>query len=478
MLYKETELTAKFLYKKVLTALNKWGEVNEMPKTLLEGLLLTRQKRQKTHGVTTNVQARAATNDVILDAHSRLKQVNNIAAEIIQARFMDGKSIASLAEQKNHSQEWVNQMQRKGVKILTEILIDQEKKLRQIYLEQNRSLLPLPYNQKLFGLEKLTEEICEFLSDQASPPLSAIVGIGGIGKTTLCGQVVLQLAATFQFEQICWYTVQNSSRYDHRRTPEILFDQLLSYLANNLGLISVRNSNDIESTHYLLKRLFHELPHLIIIDNLEAPDEVDFLLPKLHSLGNPTKFILTTRTIPHGVMHIPVFAVTQLSYSEATQLLHHSQSMMRSENVIFSTEDIEAIYSVVGGNPLALRLVASLIRYLPLRQVLSDLQAGDSISTDQLYRNIYWQAWRSLNEASKIILLSLTTVGERGIAADLLYPITKLPLGEYWSALAQLGSYSLVDVKKLSANDQHLQIHPLTASFLLNDVIQWKTNGS
>jgi len=69
---------------------------------------------------------------------------------------------------------------------------------------------------------------------------------------------------------------------------------------------------------------------------------------------------------------------------------------------------------VVGGNPLALKLVVGQLCVLPLSQVLENLKQARGQTIDDLYTYIYWQAWHTLDETSQKVLLVMPLVhGER-----------------------------------------------------------------
>src|SRR5690606_10618697 len=77
-----------------------------------------------------------------------------------------------------------------------------------------------------------------------------------------------------------------------------------------------------------------------------------------------------------------------------------------------SDEDILKIYEVVGGNPLALKLIIGQLRFYSLSSVLSRFAAKKLTETNEgIFDYIFREIWESLDDNSKTILISLTQAG-------------------------------------------------------------------
>lgn len=130
-----------------------------------------------------------------------------------------------------------------------------------------------------------------------------------------------------------------------------------------------------------------------------------------------------------------------------------------------SDEELSQIYSVVGGNPLAIKLVVGQSRFYSLPQVLqrfsNQQQQGD------LFQYIYLEAWESLSDAAKTVLLTLTEAGESGFNFEHLHTVSGLPEEEVQQALEKLITLSLVDLGG-SLMERRYRLHRLTEIFILN----------
>jgi hypothetical protein len=136
-----------------------------------------------------------------------------------------------------------------------------------------------------------------------------------------------------------------------------------------------------------------------------------------------------------------------------------------------SETQLGGIYDVVGGNPLALKLVVGQLCVLPLSQVLKSLKQTQSKTIDDLYTYIYWQAWRGLDETGQQVLLVMPLA--QGGTFDQLVAVSEIEKKELDHALKQLVKLSLVEVGG-DLEQRRYRIHRLTETFLLHEVTKWQ----
>jgi hypothetical protein len=210
---------------------------------------------------------------------------------------------------------------------------------------------------------------------------------------------------------------------------------------------------------------------LVVIDNLEAEADAIALLSYLQSLTNPSKFVLTMRAHPQGqigVFHVPL---SELSFAEAAQLIReHAQSARLRGLAGMTEEEAAAIYRVTGGNPLAIKLVIGLTTRLPIRYVLNDLIHVQSAETEEMYRHIYWQAWRSLTREARTLLEAMPVAAAVGITLEQLLAISGLTQRQLGLAIKELTDCSLLEVRG-TAWETRYGIHRLTETFLHSEII-------
>jgi hypothetical protein len=126
-----------------------------------------------------------------------------------------------------------------------------------------------------------------------------------------------------------------------------------------------------------------------VIDNLETVTDYQALLPTLRELANPSKFLLTSR---HSLRaHPDVFCLNleELNQADTIRLIRY-EAKVRGLSMLLNADDtqLQRIYEVVGGNPLALKLVIGQIAVLSLSQVLENLKQAQGKEIDALYTYI------------------------------------------------------------------------------------------
>jgi hypothetical protein len=134
---------------------------------------------------------------------------------------------------------------------------------------------------------------------------------------------------------------------------------------------------------------------------------------------------------------------------------------------------VDAIFRVTGGNPLALKMVTSLAAVLPLPAVLADLGRGRAGPIEDLYRNIYWEAWRALSDEARALLQAMPLVSEAGALPKQLLAISGLSEADLWPAITELVSRSLLEVRG-TMQERRYGIHRLTETFLRTEIIDWE----
>jgi len=76
-----------------------------------------------------------------------------------------------------------------------------------------------------------------------------------------------------------------------------------------------------------------------------------------------------------------------LTENDVAQLIrHHAQEIGLDEMAQTKKSDVQTIYNLVGGNPLAIKLIVGLANILPLPQILEDLTRASLDKVEAMYR--------------------------------------------------------------------------------------------
>ncbi len=343
-------------------------------------------------------------------------------------------------------------------------------------LETSLKRLDIFPDQRLFGIKQQREQLGLVLEQNEAPWLIAIDGIGGIGKTSLANVVAREIMPTGRFDDVAWISAkqeefQLSTGLQQTNKPvldaDTLTDSLLEQLDDRIPL-----THSPEEKLVILTRILKQSPHLIIIDNLETVADYQALLPLLSKLANPSKVLLTSRYSLHAYPEFFCLSLKGLNKADTLTFLKHEAEIRGMSELAKNTPDIvlESIYDVVGGNPLALKLVVGQIRVLPLSEVLDSLKQARGKKVDDMYTYIYWQAWQTLSPTSREVLLTMPLA--QGGDFTQLTTLSEHATDELNQALEQLVQLSLVEVRG-DIEQRRYHIHRLTETFLLTEVAKW-----
>lgn len=338
--------------------------------------------------------------------------------------------------------------------------------------------LILPPEQRLFGIDQKQAEIERWLKPNEPPWLVAIGGAGGIGKTSLAAKVVHQHLASEDFHNVAWVSAKQEEfipgwGVQVAAKPALHVDHLIDELLDQLGYTAFLTRTDGEKLA-MLTAILKERPHLLIIDNLETLPDYHTLLPLLCKLVNPTKILLTIRYQLQQIADIAWLNLSELSYEHTADFIRYEADQRGIPDLATATPaQLHQIYEVVGGNPLALKLVVGQASVLSLPELLSNLREACGRQVDDLYTYIYWQAWHSLDETGHDVLASMPFAPGGSTLTHVSALNPTLSPEAIQQAIQHLAYLSLVEVRG-ELEERRYQIHRLTETFLLNEVLKWQ----
>jgi len=419
--------------------------------------------------------AREITNRLLFKAIAALEVEHELEAKLLRKRFLDGLAMHVVANQLNMSEANAYRKQKEAIEQLARLLQAEEMAVRgkRWRALEARSELPAPTD--LIGVDTPLRHVGEALTAPQPPWLVCIDGLGGIGKTALANALLRQPGILDCFVDIAWVSAKQqhflpATGLAHIPAPVLQVDTLADLLLEQLGG-NVSPALSPAQKMIALTELLKQAPYLVVIDNLETAVDYQALLPTLHKLAQPSKFLLTTR---HSLRaHSDVFSLSlpELSPADTIRLLRHEAEGRGLAEVSRAPEaQLKSIHSVVGGNPLALKLVVGQMAVLSLPQVLDNLQQARGKTIDELYTFIYWQAWHMLPPAGQKALLMMPLAQDGALAQ--LAAVTQLDPVELGQALPRLVELSLLQVGGTLA-ERRYTIHRLTETFLLNEAIKW-----
>ena len=168
----------------------------------LENLALVRQE-------TKSGNIRRGTNQVLLAGLKNLAVDYEQDAALLRARFLDGKPVAAVANERNVAEITLYRMQRRAIDRLAATLFAMEQQVVADRQSAWYSRLPPATYDRLFGVETHLRDLRNILLSPKAPWLVSIEGLGGIGKTALAHQLARDLAQHEQvFADFGWVSAQ------------------------------------------------------------------------------------------------------------------------------------------------------------------------------------------------------------------------------------------------------------------------------
>jgi len=454
-------------------ALQQWHRGDDVASPLRHYLLL--QKAQLGGG-----PLRQASNTILLQALETLAIHYPQAADLLRSRFLDQDLAHTIANKLNVGESKIYGDQRRAIGRLAEVVLQLEDQARQMRWQTLTKRLDSPTHTPLVGIDPHVATLLAPIMTPGPPWLIALNGLGGIGKTTLADALMRRAIADNLWEEIGWVSARQNffnlgGQIKAVVKPVLTANALLDALAIQL-FADTRPPNPLSSEEILtqLEKRLKQHPHLIVIDNLETLVDVEELLPILRRLAQPTKFLLTSRESLLAEADIFHFPVPDLGEVDALHLVRQEARLRNLPTLASSSDqDLRSIYTAVGGNPLALRLVVGQVHMHALPVVLEDLATARGEPVEHLYTFVYQRAWEHLDEVSRDVLLAMPLMPPYGGDLDLLAGVSHLDAVDLRRGLDQLIERNLVDSRG-DLNQRRYTIHPLTRTFLQQQVVKWQ----
>ena len=459
------------LHKNIFDTLKKYSKQSNEADNLLVYLLIVRQKRRDEDLEYRPTQWRWATNQVLKESIDLLEEETQEHAQVLRLRFFDGHSVIKVGNMMNVADATVMRMQRYGLERLTKIIMMREEEARMKSREEILSKFHPPTYSKLFGVADAIEALQGQLTENSENWVVAVAGLGGIGKTSLSDYATRRVVEGFHYDDVVWVRLMHGSISSSSDTPKLTFEFLTTELAKHF--FGVHRSPRFEDQLIQVRQRLNSAPHLVIIDNLEHEEDTAYILDQLRELADPSRFLITSRTIPESKSGVFTVNLEELPQDASIDLMRDYAATLGSKlSDEFTDEELIAVFRRVGGNPQALKLVVSLIDILPFDKLIEVLESGRARQVDKMYKHIYWQSWRTLDDDARTLLGIMPLVSETGGDAEYLQALAELEETDFWPAVQLLQRRSLVEVRG-GVHKKKYGVHRLTETFVKNEIANW-----
>lgn len=292
--------------------------------------------------------------------------------------------------------------------------------------------------------EFITQRQCKIIN---------ILGLGGIGKTSLAAMLGKEIKPNFQYA--FWRSLR-----DGQPLRKIL-EECIRFLSDD-ELLNI--PLDDETAHpFLINRLLELLsskPCLIVFDNFETvmqsgerageyKKEYEGYGTLLRSLGeayHQSCIILTSREKPREIVLMEGETTPVKSLLLGGLQLEEIQQLLTNRGLFGSEEAWEDLLHFYGGNPLALKLIAEPIQQMFGGDINQFLQTGAAIFGD--IQSILYEQFERLTDLERSIMYWLAIEREPVSFDNLQKKLVQLPgYARMLGAISSLQRRSLIEAE-------------------------------
>lgn len=207
------------------------------------------------------------------------------------------------------------------------------------------------------------------------------------------------------------------------------------------------------------------------MDNLETVPEKDKLVDRIYQIRGQSKLLITSR---HLIKHDQAFKIDLGGFPkrEGVKFLQEESRARNIEAVADAgRERLLVIHKHTGGAPLAMKLVIGQMDRQPMDFVLGTLEEARFQAQDYpFYRFVYLNSWEALDMPARMALVDMSVFPPlTGGAVNDVQAVSQVPEADFWPAMDQLVTMSLVD-KIGVVGKERFALHPLTQYFIKSDI--------
>lgn len=397
-------------------------------------------------------------------------------AEAMTRRFKQGQTIGDVAAHFNVTEPTIYNWQQWACRDMAAYILAQENALLENRTTRLIHSLPAKRYHKLFGVDLLTGQIIEQLTQSNPSWTLTLLGFGGIGKTALADVATRKMIKDQAFRFVVWIRYAPATLDGRSRTPGDLFEEVMLKIAAQPQIGGQNQPRPLRNR--MVQAALKSAPYLVIIDNVEEPADLEYLLGELPRFTDPSRFLITSRARPAGANHVPMMFIPPLSRPDGKALWRYEAGLL-SLNGVADVEDayLDALYDRIGGNPLMIKVTVGLATQFDLPDIIADLEHQPTGLTDENFRRVYERAWTALSDNARLVLQSMAMISEEGTDLAHLAGISRLEESATRAAIQELTGRSLLEVQS-NGDSKKYGVHRLTRTFINTDVIGWRDNAN
>jgi WD40 repeat protein/transcriptional regulator with XRE-family HTH domain len=329
-----------------------------------------------------------------------------------------------------------------------------------------------PHIDACYGRQQESATLQHWILDEHCSMI-AVLGIGGIGKTTFTTMLARQISNEFAY--VIWRSLQNAPPVEQIIASCLQFapakagrEQALSLHSGSPSTGQGNPSADLNKQFTLLCSFLREHRCLIILDNVESIfetgqragryanhyDGYGRFFQLLGEAEHQSCLLLTSREKPKEMIHMEGKTSRVRTFPLAGISEDDGQHLLEERELFGSPGDWKELIHTYSGNPLALKLVAQPIREL-FNGDIAGFLAGEEIVLGDIH-DLIAQQFQRLTPPEKHMLYSLAIEREPISRSDLLENM-RLAYPKYvvlLDALESLRRRSLVEISERESGDK------------------------
>lgn len=360
-----------------------------------------------------------------------------------------------------------------GLSYLVDLLRRREMENETRHKSINRNL-PLPDYTRLVGIQPVLDQLSQELNQKDGSRMVSIEGIGGIGKTAAARAFVSLPETSSHWPNILWISARQAVLDDSGHLSIVQnaassLEDITDRLADQLG-IGYLSSKPVKEKMDGIQAALNLQPYLVVIDNLETVDDSIELIPALAKFSGTSRFLITSRQTLRTYPFVYTFQLSELNDQSSFELLELETSR-RGRSSQVEKNQFADLYSVIGGIPLAIKLVAAQLHIRPLAEILKEFKNANR-GVEDFYRYIYWKIWQDLSDPAHRLLLSFLSADPEGEDLGFLQVMSGQTEEEFFQAVEELDQVSLLEISGTSS-EPHYRLHRLTVTFLQTELLDF-----